>query len=48
MQPKEIACGGLGQIWLTDNSGHLYRKSGTHDAATPEGNRDPDTVDSAG
>jgi hypothetical protein len=45
MQVSDVACGGNGQIWMTDTNRNLYTKTGTEDAANPQGDLEPMSVD---
>jgi hypothetical protein len=45
MEATDVACGGQGQIWMTDVNRNLYTKTGTEDAVNPQGDIDPVTVD---
>jgi hypothetical protein len=45
MVPREVACGGAGQVWMTDVDGKLYRKENTLDQSNPQGNLEPTLID---
>jgi len=45
MVPAEVACGGAGQVWMTDTAGQLYQKTGTQDRYNSQGDKEPVLVD---
>lgn len=45
MQATDVACGGWGQIWMTDINRNLYTKTGTEDWKDQDGDLDPVSID---
>jgi hypothetical protein len=46
IQVSDVACGGMGQVWMTDVNRKLYTKTGTEDAVNPQGDLDPVLINS--
>jgi hypothetical protein len=45
IQVTDVACGGLGQVWMVDINRSLYYKTGAVDRYTPHGDLEPVFVD---
>jgi hypothetical protein len=46
MAAAEVACGGNRQVWMTGVDGKLYHKTNTQDFTRPQGDLEPELIDS--